>query len=129
MTEEIKSRQAAEETRNPVQSGQRAVTGGALNAFCAREKNTNSPFGVQHSLHPFLNTICNGDCLKILPKFPARCFDFVLTDPTMARWYSHPRLAAKRAAVETLSISAAKADREFEGGSGTNRSTKQRRVV
>jgi len=42
-------------------------------------------------------------------------------DPAMTRHYSHPRLAARRAAVEALVP--VKTDR-FEGGYDTNRVTK-----
>ena len=43
-------------------------------------------------------------------------------DPNMTRHYSHPRIAARRVAVETLMT--AKTG-QFEGGYGTNHDTKQ----
>jgi hypothetical protein len=46
-------------------------------------------------------------------------------DPEMTRHYSHPRLAARRAAVETLAtIKPAPEKGQFEGGYVTNHVTK-----
>ncbi len=45
-------------------------------------------------------------------------------DPAMTRWYSHPRLVAKRTAVEALSTNATRPEpSQVEEGCDTNRGT------
>jgi hypothetical protein len=46
-------------------------------------------------------------------------------DPAMTRHYSHPRLAARRAAVEAITSVKASNSGESEGGNVTNHVTKE----